>query len=56
MVKILLFQSNKANKMGKILPKPKIDGNSSIGKEDLCPICSKFFESSTTFFQVNCKK
>ena len=38
--------------MGKLISKPKIDGNSSIGKEDFCPICAKYFESTTTFFQV----
>ena len=38
--------------MGKHMTKPKLDVNSSIGKPDFCPICSKFFESTTTFFQV----
>jgi hypothetical protein len=38
--------------MGKKISKPKIDGNTSIGKEEICPICLKTIGKSTTYFQV----
>ena len=39
--------------MGKNFTKTKMNANSSIGKEDYCPICSTYFLSSTTFNEVN---